>query len=714
MPLPLRIVFHHPSDLRAGAGTRAIGLIAALRRQGWLVDAGCEDGVAESERLADNGLHSSAALHREAERLIAAWTSQRPDVVHVEVPGPESLAWRIAAKRLGLPLTTTHHRLHNWIPAHVEPGERTAVIASNQEFMLACTRVLVELPQERRELAAVGLHRLSVVGNGVDTVQFNPARRSTALRSTWQAGPTSQVLLYVGRVLPAKGLDLLSEVFAAARQEYPDCVMVVVGDGDGRAEFTRRCPWAVFTGLLRGAELATAYASGDIFLFPSRVDNYGNAVPEAMASGLACVAFDRAAAGAVIRDGHNGRLVADDAGFIAAALGLLADPAAAQRLGAEASATARTLTWDAVGVAADAAFRAALRDPAELRAPGVDPLMLVVRAALPDALPPGATALLHRGHQVRWIDPAQEPLDVRGLLVDAADLAGPWSPALARTEARLLAIHAGQVPAADPRRVGLLLTGERAADARATRLAGGLRRLGHPVELIAATEAERTWRASPPDAVHLSGPTATLAPLAKQLGIAVSTAAVPEGVDTHLYHPGQLNPDLRQAWGVPANGLVVLVLVSAADESTCAALRALAPLAPLAASSACTVVAACITAAAAKTLRAAGFTMPMVDGIPGAHLPRVLASTEIVILPGPQPTRSAILATLASGTVLALTGDADGLPEETHLRSADLAVDITALLADPRRRTDLTTAGRRYAEAHTWTDSARVVMAGLG
>ena len=77
-------------------------------------------------------------------------------------------------------------------------------------------------------------------------------------------------------------------------------------------------------------------------------------------------------------------------------------------------------------------------------------------------------------------------------------------------------------------------------------------------------------------------------------------------------------------------------------------------------------------------------------------------------------TSQSILATLASGTVLALTGDADGLPEETHLRSADLAVDITALLADPRRRTDLTTAGRRYAEAHTWTDSARVVMAGLG
>ncbi len=708
MDLPLRVVFHHPSDLRAGAGTRAVGLVAALRRHGWQVDAACEDGVAERERLADSGLQATPAIQREAGRLAAAWTRARPDLVHVEVPGPESMAWRIAAKRLGLPLTTTHHRLHNWLPAHLVATQRVEIMESNREFMLACTRVLIELPAERAELATVGLHRLSPVGNGVNTIQYAPGHRSTALRASWQAGPDTPVLIYVGRVLPAKGLNLLAETFERARQQFPDTVMVVVGDGEGRSALAERCPWVVYTGLLGGAELATVYASGDIFLFPSTIDNYGNAVIEAMASGLACVAFNRAVAAAVLRDGDNGRLVSDAAGFIAATLDLLADPAAVRCYGSAARTTAMTLTWDAIGAAADTAFRQALVDPVIKSAPGVDPLTLVVRAPLPGALPPGALTLLHRGHRLRWIDPTQEPLDVPGQALEAAELSTAWSPTLAQTEARLCAIAAGQTPATTPRRISLVQTGDLAADARVKRVAGGLRRLGHPAELTPAATAERTWRQAPPDATYLCGQATALAPLAKQLGIAVSTVALPEGVDTHLYHPGQRNLNVRHAWAVPVNGVAVMALVSVADEATSAVLRALLPL------TGCVTIAGCITTAAATSLRAAGFSLTMVEGIPGSRLPQVLASADIVVLPGQQPTRSAILSTLASGAVVVLTNPVDGLPDDVYVHSGDLTSAIQALLADPLRRGALGNAGRAYAEAHTWTDAARVVLHDLG
>ena len=700
-------VFHHPSDLGAGAGTRALGLIAALRRQGWLIASAREDGVAEHERLANNGLHGHEAILTEAARLVALWQDLRPAVVHVEVPGPEALAWKIAAKRLHLPLTTTHHRLHNWLPSNTLPARRREILAFNQDFMQACQQLLIELPHERGELATLGLHAVSVVGNGVDSAHFHPRRRCATLRTTWKATPNTLVLLYVGRVLPAKGLALLADAFTAAHQHCPHCVMVVVVDGDGLVDLQQRCPWVVYTGMLRDVELATAYASADIFLFPSQIDNYGLVVGEAMASGLACVAFNRAAAGAFLTDGTSARLVSTEADFIAATLALVAHPELVYSCGQAARQKADALSWNEVGKAAAAAFNQAIAHHASRQEPSGEPLVLVVRAPLPQPLPAGATALLRRGHHLAWIDPAHEPLERPGTLLDAADLSGPWSPQLALHEARWSALQHGVIPAENPLKISLVLSAERAVEVRLKRLAQSLRNLGHPAELTLTAEAERTWQATPPDAVYLTAHAHALAPRARQLGLRVSTIPLPEGVDTELYHPRQRQADIRHAWHATDDLPVVLLLVTNPDHPTTSTLRALTAVKD------CVLVAACLTAAAAHSLRAAGFTTTMVEGVSGTHLPKVLASADLVVLADPQPTRSAILSTLACGAALVLTTRVAELPPDIYLAAMNIAPDIQGLLNDIQQRNRYTTAGKAYAATHTWVAAAHRIVQDL-
>lgn len=92
-------------------------------------------------------------------------------------------------------------------------------------------------------------------------------------------------------------------------------------------------PDFIFCGVQRGAALARHFASGDLFLFPSRSETFGNVTLEAMASGVATVAFDYGAAREYLRNGHSGAAVENDEAFIQAAVALTEDDALRRRLG---------------------------------------------------------------------------------------------------------------------------------------------------------------------------------------------------------------------------------------------------------------------------------------------------------------------------------------------------------------------------------------------
>jgi glycosyltransferase involved in cell wall biosynthesis len=290
------------------------------------------------------GLPAGRALRRR-------WTDDRPDVLYIATEGPLGHSALHQARRLGIPVVAGFHTNFDAYSGHYHMGLlRRPVEAYLRRFHNRATATLVPSDEGRQRLVQRGFQRLALLGRGVDTELFHPDRRSLALRAEWGAGPETPVALHVGRIAPEKNIEGLIAAFRAIRQRVPDCRLVVVGDGPCSERLAAALPDLVLAGPRTGQDLARHYASGDLFVFPSKTETFGNVVTEAMASGLAVVAFDQAAAGRYIRDGMNGRLVApaDDGHFPTAAANLAADGNTRSRMGRAARDTAEGIGWETV------------------------------------------------------------------------------------------------------------------------------------------------------------------------------------------------------------------------------------------------------------------------------------------------------------------------------------------------------------------------------
>ena len=283
--------------------------------------------------------------------LLARWKKERPQVVHVVTEGPLGWSAVSAARRLGIPVTSGFHTNFDSYSAHYGAGWLRPVVSTYlRSFHRRTQATLVPTAALAATLAGEGVPGVRVVGRGVDTVLFDPARRQHALRRQWQAeekeaGP---VCLYVGRLAPEKNLALAEEAFAAIQTRQPGARMIWVGDGPSRARLQASHPDHHFAGARIGEDLAAHYASADLFLFPSLTETYGNVVTEAMASGLAVLAYRSAAAAELIRDFDNGITVppGDARAFVSAAIELAARDTL--ELGRRARFTALTRGWSGV------------------------------------------------------------------------------------------------------------------------------------------------------------------------------------------------------------------------------------------------------------------------------------------------------------------------------------------------------------------------------
>lgn len=304
--------------------------------------------------------------------LRALWRQRRPDLVHIATEGPLGWSALRAARALGIVVTSDfrtnfqaysgHYRL-GWL------GDAIAAYLRRFHNQASCTMVPTEAL--RSELQAAGFERVVVVARGVDSQLFNPARRSDALRQQWGAAADDGVVLYVGRLAAEKNLDVLLQAYAAMQQLNPRLRLVLVGDGPLRERLAQRCPQAIFAGQRSGTDLATHYASADLFLFPSLTETFGNVTPEAMASGLAVLAFDHAAAGQLIEHGDNGWLApcGDADALVQLARSLSCAPAALRKAGHAARRSALELGWDGIARQVETVFVSALiahrsQDPA--------------------------------------------------------------------------------------------------------------------------------------------------------------------------------------------------------------------------------------------------------------------------------------------------------------------------------------------------------------
>jgi glycosyltransferase involved in cell wall biosynthesis len=283
-----------------------------------------------------------------AKRALARlWSFRRPDIVHVVTEGPLGWSALAAATKLKLPVVSDFRTNFHSYSSHYGVGWlKKPILSYLRRFHNRTLCTIVPTAAMRAELTALGFQRVRAIARGIDTRLYDPARRDPRLRASWGAGPQDSVLLYVGRLAAEKNLAAV----VSAYDRTPGAKLVIVGDGPERASLQARMPNAIFTGVRTGTDLATHYASGDLFLFPSLTETYGNVTLEAMASGLAVVAFDYAAAGELIESGVNGVVVprGESESFVSRAAALAAEPSRLREIGERARATCAEQSWERV------------------------------------------------------------------------------------------------------------------------------------------------------------------------------------------------------------------------------------------------------------------------------------------------------------------------------------------------------------------------------
>ncbi|GAA3572553.1 MULTISPECIES: glycosyltransferase family 4 protein [Marinobacter] len=281
-------------------------------------------------------------------RLVNLWREQRPDAIYVATQGPLGVTAVNAARQLSIPVSSGFHTNFHTYSRYYGAGFLEKLLCSYGRWFHNRTSVTL-VPTRKMQLMvqAMGVNPTGLWSRGVDCHRFAPHKRDMALRKHWGVGEHDRVVLYVGRLASEKNLQMATACFERIRNLHPRSKFVLVGDGPLRRRLAERHPDYLFCGMQRGEDLARHYASGDIFLFPSKTDTFGNVVTEAMASGLAVVAYDDAAASEHIRHEGNGMKadLNDDDGFIDAALKLVDQPTLLSRLRAQARLDALDLNW---------------------------------------------------------------------------------------------------------------------------------------------------------------------------------------------------------------------------------------------------------------------------------------------------------------------------------------------------------------------------------
>jgi glycosyltransferase involved in cell wall biosynthesis len=234
-------------------------------------------------------LASPAAIARHTERV-------RPDFIHIATEGPIGLMTRRYCRKRKWPFTTSYHtRFPEYVSARL-PVPETWCYALQRRFHNGAAGTFVATASVAADLEARGFQRLMPWSRGVDTELYRP--RDVRL---FGDGP---VFLYVGRIAVEKNIRAFLDLDLPGRK-------VLVGGGPQLEELQRLYPDALFVGHREGEALAEAYASADVFVFPSLTDTFGLVMLEALASGVPVAAFPVSGPKDVLTDPQSGVLSED-------------------------------------------------------------------------------------------------------------------------------------------------------------------------------------------------------------------------------------------------------------------------------------------------------------------------------------------------------------------------------------------------------------------
>jgi glycosyltransferase involved in cell wall biosynthesis len=282
----------------------------------------------------------------------------RPDLIHITGPSEVGMLGAGLAYHRDLPLAASWHtnvheylaRRSDWLLKLLPDRQSQTAGQKIQDLTLAAAarfysiaKVLYAPNIELCELleSATGRPCL-LMPRGVDTGLFAPAKRQP------KAADAPFTLGFVGRLSVEKNVHHLVAIHdELLAQGFSDFRFLIIGHGDEDKGLRERMTHADFPGVLRGEALAEAYASMDLFVFPSHTDTFGNVVLEALASGVPAIVTPDGGPRYIVQEGKTGHIVPDEA-FTGAIAGVLADPAKHAAMRQAARAYALTASWDAV------------------------------------------------------------------------------------------------------------------------------------------------------------------------------------------------------------------------------------------------------------------------------------------------------------------------------------------------------------------------------
>ncbi|MEO1094688.1 MAG: glycosyltransferase family 1 protein [Cyanobacteria bacterium J06638_28] len=273
----------------------------------------------------------------------------RPDLIHIVNPAVLGLAGLFYAKTLDIPLMASYHTHLPKYLEHYGLGVFEGVMWELIKAVHNQARVnLVTSTAMQEELTEHGIERVKVWQRGVDTELFRPELASREMRSRLSQGhPDAPLLLYIGRLSAEKEVDRIKPVLEA----IPEARLALVGDGPHREELEQHFAGTNthFVGYLAGEALASAYASADAFVFPSRTETLGLVLLEAMAAGCPVVAANSGGIPDIVTNGENGFLFdpKDENGSIAATQRLFARGAERELMRRNARIEAEKWGWSA-------------------------------------------------------------------------------------------------------------------------------------------------------------------------------------------------------------------------------------------------------------------------------------------------------------------------------------------------------------------------------
>ena len=275
-----------------------------------------------------------------------------PNIVHVSSPDPTGHAALKWAQTRNIPVLASVHTRFETYPRYYGLGFTEPWLeAMLRRFYNRCDGLVAPSQSQIDILHEQKMHQdITIWSRGVDRTVFASSQRDTAWRRGLNIVDGDVAVVFLGRLVMEKGLDVFSDTIAELRKKDLPHKVLVIGDGPARGWFEKNLPGGIFAGFQTGPDLGKALASGDIFFNPSITETFGNVTLEAMACGLPVVASAATGSKSLVIDGQTGALVEQGtaANFAAAIAPYLTDHALRSTHGAAGETRSLDYSWDAI------------------------------------------------------------------------------------------------------------------------------------------------------------------------------------------------------------------------------------------------------------------------------------------------------------------------------------------------------------------------------